>query len=676
MLKSIFVYLLVAFSLLKHGAYASEACTTRLNVDHSRPQGILSHGEHWIDLILAQGSSRSQDHLQAFDEIARDLLQVLESGEFQNVNEKIDGSPSVVFGWTPELTPFVAYKNHFSSQSKQKLVTDAASALSVFPRSIPLKEIFSELFQTLTPLMQNSTELQDYIFQGDLLFVAEDDRRVITESEVTIRANTMEYRVGKEDPLYQQLANARVGLAIHSVGKRTISAEGRVSVEPLPGTILENRHLLELFVEKMTHQSAFVIHPLRSNETLTTQATDRELAIARNLLFRIHDRIQRIPPSYADLAKKHIEGELRIFFNSQVRPPNDGGIFKTVASGNPVLAEDILLSFSNWLSTRKDPSTAKVLTELSSEDRDGLRLTIEAYVYAIELQYLLLPHLSPVMRSKIGGGPVEGLILTTQSAIVKFVDRLEFTLQNNQKREPFPKPTLNEKNPFSEFSYPFNEWRPNSTFVLMKAQPMHAGHVQMIKLAIESFGAVAVLASNKAPNLDSENIQSLGAATTLKKYKSRDYTHVFSNDLRNQILKSALEETLATWNQINTLDLWKYLALAKSLNLAGKIRLVVGQKEVDEGRYDFQLSQYSDHLELAPLPLQEGGISATQIRKLIKDAALGSKTARQELENHYGFIQSEWKRTQIVRGLLREWKALDKKAQELLAEKKPKGKTG
>jgi len=62
--------------------------------------------------------------------------------------------------------------------------------------------------------------------------------------------------------------------------------------------------------------------------------------------------------------------------------------------------------------------------------------------------------------------------------------------------------------------------------------------------------------------------------------------------------------------QIGISQLWSYLETAKRLKLPGKIRLVVGQKEVDEGRYQEQLELYPDQLELYPVPPQDDGISA------------------------------------------------------------------
>jgi len=100
---------------------------------------------------------------------------------------------------------------------------------------------------------------------------------------------------------------------------------------------------------------------------------------------------------------------------------------------------------------------------------------------------------------------------------VKFVDRLDFTLQNNQKRGPSVNLPLEGSNPFSRFSPPLNRWAPGTAFVVMKGQPVHSGHIKMIKLAEKALGAVTVLASNKAPNFEVENWKEIGSAPTLKK---------------------------------------------------------------------------------------------------------------------------------------------------------------
>ncbi len=105
--------------------------TARTPTDSSKPAGIIRHGEHWADLILSQGGSSDPRYLRAFDESARSLLEQARAGSFARVNEKIDGSPSIVLGFTADNRPFVTYKGDIGMiKGEPRLVTSEQEASS------------------------------------------------------------------------------------------------------------------------------------------------------------------------------------------------------------------------------------------------------------------------------------------------------------------------------------------------------------------------------------------------------------------------------------------------------------------------------------------------------------------------------------------------------------------
>jgi hypothetical protein len=623
-------------------------CAPDLASEDSVQKGILSHGEHWVDLILAQSARETKEPLEAFETFARQLLQAAAEGRMKIVNEKIDGSPSVVFGWNADGKPFIAYKNHFSAV-KQKLVTDRESALSVFPRSEALKHIFSTLFAAIEPAMRGQRGLKDFVFQGDLLFVKEEDRRTIQQDGVHIRANTVEYLVTPGDPLHGPLSRAAVGVAIHTVGRRTIAPDGRLGVEAL--TDENARALLEKFIARTSSEGVFLMHPLRDDVMTGTPLDPQDKARAAQLLKNIREKIEMLTPEFNALARTQWLPELRVYFNSQLRPPNDGGIFRLAKEGADIDYRALAFDFGNWLKARNKPGALAAFEQAPPAIHKQLAALIGAYVDAIRLQYHLLPHLAGAMVSKLGGGPVEGLILTQGPYIVKFVDRLDFTLQNNANRESAPLPA------------PFDVWRPGAAFMLMKGQPVHEGHIMTIRLANALHPVFTVLASQKEPHLEATKLSELGAAANQSEYRARNYKHVFSRELRDRIFRAGLDESVQV-HQVNTVNLWRYLDKAMRDGAEGKITLVVGQKEIDEGRYNEQLARYGSHLELAPFEMQAGGLSATQIRQWIKDEDVV------KLREAYSFIPNEIDREGIIQHMIREWKAVDEKAQSLLPKKK------
>jgi len=89
-----------------------------------------------------------------------------------------------------------------------------------------------------------------------------------------------------------------------------------------------------------------------------------------------------------------------VFFNSQVRPPNNGGVFKAIADGANPDPEEVATDFVAWMHRRKNTQPAEAFDALSDDLKTELIKVIDTYLSAIRLQYLLLPHLTEAMRSK------------------------------------------------------------------------------------------------------------------------------------------------------------------------------------------------------------------------------------------------------------------------------------
>lgn len=101
--------------------------------------------------------------------------------------------------------------------------------------------------------------------------------------------------------------------------------------------------------------------------------------------------------------------------------------------------------------------------------------------------------------------------------------------------------------------------------------------------------------------------------------------------------------------------------------------LGVGDKEITEGRYDAQITELGNVLELLPLPAQEGGISATQVRGAIKILALGEdgqSEARALLERAFAYITDSTQRRAIIAHLIERWRLVDEAAQKAIAPQK------
>lgn len=652
-------------SAKKTAPLSTSRCEPRA-LDHSRPRGVLLHGEHWVDLVLAQAGHLDEHHLTAFTEVGTSLVDAIQVGQLKSINEKIDGSPSFVFGWTPQGKFFIAYKNHFAALN-QKLITDAASAHSAFPRSPALPELFAGIFNALAPELSRVRGLRDYIFQADLLFVG-DQRRINEGDALVIKANTIPYRIATAHPLHRSAAQAQIGLAVHSVGLRRKQID-RLDVAPLEAGN-NGRELIERLSKQLRSDAVFLIHPHRDAETLMAPAKPEFFNEASHYLSEVASHLRGLDADFRETYRSGIESEFRIYINSFLRNPREDGLFQTIARGEDIAPLAFIENFRVWLGSREtNEKSARALQLLAeTKNRNQLEAVVNAYVAANRLQNLLAPSLSPAMRSKLGDGPVEGLMLSTPHAIVKLVDRLNFTIANNVQNQRRTTPVAPKADTlFTELAEPFNEWRPGQSFALMKGQPWHSGHFKMLRLGQEREGPVVVVASSKAPNLKAETWKSLGAADTLGKLRERNYKHVFSGKVRRELFAAGLSgQTEVQVFYTATHDMWRYLKIAQENGLSGKIRLLVGQKEIDEGRYSAEVARFADHVELVAVPLQEEGLSATMIRALIKDAALGDALALEKLDEAYSCIADETERKKLITSMLKEWKAVDRAARRIL----------
>lgn len=664
--------------------------------DHTIDRGLLTHAEHISDVILAHGAAGDARFLEHYRTLIEDLVEQIRKGSLQRVNEKIDGSPAIALGFSPEGKPFVAYKRELdpARKKKQQLVLSPADADLFYAKTDGLKSLFSGISPEFNSALKGvQARFKNYVFQGDLLFSPGSDRITKEAGKITIRSNTVTYEISANDPLFKSLDQAQVGIVVHTVGKKISGPDGRVLVEPVPSHLKEK--LIEDFVADLQSKNVFAIHPWRNDVALpSAKGFPKEVAAKiRELLGRIEARTSVLSVGFKTGWGKLHEAQFRVYFNSGLRPPNSGGIYLDASKDLPYRFPNWIDGYYKWLDSKRIPGLSeKKLKELEHYRKEfdtfllsytrELEYLLGAYYDAIRIQYLLLPYMKEAQQSKLGGGTVEGLMLQTDQMIVKWVDRLEFTLQNNIRwargsTAPGILPGSSElANQFSEMPEPLNQWRPGSVFLVMKGHPVHAGHIAMIRKTIEESNRrdVFILLSDKGPNLNAATWKEFGAAERKKDLQDKNYTYVFGAELRAKILRAALGPNAKVF-PISTARLWKdYLPVAKAQNLPGKIVLAVGKKEIDAGRYDTQISEFGNQLSLLPIAEQEGGLSGTQVREALKAIHYGSPkeaaSARKLLESSMSGIQDESTRKALIEEILAEWKKVDETAVKLL---KPPG---
>lgn len=675
--------------------------------DSSVPQGILKHGEHWIDLILAQAGQLDPRAGRAFVELGQRLLKEIAAGELPVVNEKIDGSPSVVIGFTSAGTPFITYKNDLTAK-RQRLVQSADDARGFGPKLQPMyAQAIGEIGPALKNWAQNvgkqianvsGVDLHELVFQGDLLFAdaATDEARLVRDAqEVKIQANSLAYRISASHPLFAQLGAAHVGLAFHTVGKRVIQEGGRIGVEVWNVPALLKRQVVENLVAALNTPSLFVVGPWRHHVRLSRGLDQNAVALARALLGEIETRLAQLTSEFKKAWASQHESRFRIFFNSYLKPPSTGGFFRDAKEGKPLDIDRVLRRFNGWLAERIKREVEPMSYEnayralVSGPHAPELRAVIAAYYAAAMLQYVLQPALGEMFVSQLGGGEVEGVMLESSDTIVKFVDRLGFTLKNNQhwNRGAIYEPDAfgsDEVRGDTPLPAPFFGLQGGEAFLLMKGQPVHSGHIEMIRQAaqLNGQGVVHVILSSKEPRLDAEHWRELKVADTRKELERGAYMYVFDTELKRALLEAGLKKEIRAGHvQIHTLNpglLW--IATGRLLRdrelgvgLARTIRLVMGEKEMEQARYDDQLELYNGVLEPLVVPMQSGGVSATLVRRALRDTLSDQPRVREAaiavILDALKSIPNSRTRGQMMRKIVARYALVHGRVQELLGEK-------
>ena len=188
----------------------------------------------------------------------------------------------------------------------------------------------------------------------------------------------------------------------------------------------------------------------------------------------------------------------------------------------------------------------------------------------------------------------------------------------------------------------------------------------MIKKTIEMHkGPVVVLASKKQANFRAVHWKDFGVVGSdglNNGILKRKYRYPFSISLRKKLFELMLPDDVPV-HFIATSHFRSYLSNAADKNEKGHIHLVVGQKEVKEGRYDRYLNDFPKHLKLMPIPMQNDGISATSVREAV------SHGDHDHLKSLYHMLD-ENVLDLIVDRMFFEWSRVDRKILEVVPKAK------
>lgn len=162
--------------------------------------GQLKHLEHADDEVFNNGQHGVRnivDHINA----------LRHGDERVKISQKIDGSPSVVFGTHPETGKFfVASKSAFNKNPK----------INYTPEDIDRNHGHAPgLASKLKSLLKHGKKLGVHgIVQGDMLYDEKDKHE--EGGKVSFKPNTIRYSIDKDHPEGQKVARSKIGVAIHT----------------------------------------------------------------------------------------------------------------------------------------------------------------------------------------------------------------------------------------------------------------------------------------------------------------------------------------------------------------------------------------------------------------------------------------------------------------------------
>lgn len=670
-------------------------------------KGVLAHSTHLADLLLdivpghEQGLIPACTQYQAF---VTDLIEQIEVGKLRRINEKIDGSPAILLGVDTAGIPFVAYKLGLERKGGARLVRTATDAREHFHDPV-LAQIFVDCIENFGPALARWGR-RDVMFQADLLFTPHNGAKTTTRSLVKIRANPsgIEYvlrRTPRYLGYYEPVREAQIGVVVHTVITPV--------TDPTTGNIVraqacDDDTAIADFVDALDGNRVFAIHPWSHQVKIDQDPASRFSATQKDQIMALLDAMRTAHQGMSrEFRAKWDELKLNdafaIYLNAGLKPGSKGGIYRAAASNEPFDFEKIVAGFRDFLVARAEwllinpegkkstlgpKSKPAALDTLLRNHEADLRAFMESYYNGIRIQALLAPHLKEANVSKLGGGPTEGFMLKDPATgvQVKVVDRLIFTMQNfagegkrvRHKslpvvREPDAEiPTVDDAADTSVPESVLGTWRDGNVFWPTKGQPFHAGHAQLLAAAVLRYGAdrVFALPSRKAPNLAAGTWQELGVTESRQELTRGAYTHVFSLELRREILRHALPLGV---NAIfaDHRALWSHVKNAQDQGLPGQVVLLVGEKELRSGRYEAQLRALGSHLRLEAMPMQEAGLSATDVRRSIATLLeRGERAAYENLVRALSFIQNERERDSIIGQMVHEWKKVQKAAERVL----------
>jgi hypothetical protein len=419
-----------------------------------------SHLSHLEDLAIEKGKAGFNDFVM---QVSQMVNKVKGFESEQEINAKIDGSPSILFGYDPKFQKgvfFVALKYVIDEQKDEikenaKLMHNDEEINNAFAEKPELAKKLKSLLVNLSQAYDGSGK----IYQGDVLYTSNEDKKRIkigNEEYLAFEPNTILYAVPMDEksPIFHKVLNSNVGVVVHDSFKGVSTSKGNIKLRPAGkdiSSLIQSSKNSKAFIQSSNYRDvSFDI----SDKTIAD--IEKSLSIATtyiNNIDSIFDKEYANPSAGSPTSQ--IVLMLKIYLNKQVDLENSG-IFGAAKTGSSFNVSNFYKGFKEFVKQRlskgieeltakgKSVRDQKVLSYLAFLEQNQISFInlLQATFQMVKIKYIIieiLSHLDSKLTAnaffRLADGSYtktkdEGFVLFLGNNQVKIVDRVDFTKMN------------------------------------------------------------------------------------------------------------------------------------------------------------------------------------------------------------------------------------------------------
>jgi hypothetical protein len=420
------------------------------------------HLSHLEDLAIEGGKNGFNSFLIQ----ATNIINKLKGFESeQEINAKIDGAPSILFGADPRPEAnkqfFVALK-YVIDESTDTLKENAKLLHSEqeIDQNFSGKQELATKLKSLLSNLRSAYDNSGKIYQADVLFTSPADKsrvKIGNEEYIAFKPNTIMYTVPIDDksPLFASINSSNVGVIVHDSFTGVVSDNGKsIKLKPAGkniSSLISSSQGTKAFIRGSNYgEVAFDMSDKMVHDI------EKTIAAATKHVNGIDNKFDQ---EYVSSAKGSIGGQilplLKIYLNKQV-DLEDNGIFGAAKTGTKFDTAQFYEGFKAFVNER----ISKGIEELGEKGRaareqkissimkflDMHRKSFESLIHAtyemVRVKFFILQILSQLDTrltshafyqlpdGSYAKAKDEGYVLFVGNNQVKIVDRVDFTKMN------------------------------------------------------------------------------------------------------------------------------------------------------------------------------------------------------------------------------------------------------